>query len=403
MKRFNSKNNFIISLASLCLLSVFSSCGFDDEGIFYSVRNEIELDDSDISGDVHAIIRFPVGGDEHLFVTNGDILHRSIAVNKDSNGKTVSSLTNSIANSKNSDYWSKFANPNGHTHGLAADTTYLYALSYSEKINDDGENVGDNRYLWCYADGAWKQIWTASYSSSTSAILFGTNTLNPANRSAYFRYGSKVWKLSGTTVLSDSNVMDSTTITSTVKTVDNDPNTKPTSLARSCVYFNGSVYFSSAYSFVTNETMSLDSSGNISYTAPTYAYRIYRDGASESKDVVYYTNDFSTWASRSMDCDTIHCLAVTSDYLIAGTDSGMKHTPWESSGVPKSGNSNFSTNAASVFSSYYRIENILVVDPSLTETGTSIYASSTSSSTYASSKNIGLWSYYPTKGKWNRE
>ena len=126
-------------------------------------------------------------------------------------------------------------------------------------------------------------------------------------------------------------------------------------------------------------------------------------------DNVYYSTDASTWTPVDLSCDTILSLAVTQNYLIAGTDEGVVHTPYTTKaendvgGIPTEGTADFDTNADSTLSSYYEVNSVLVIDPSLGEYDGTIYASIDMSGTSASLNNIGLWSYYAYKGKWNRE
>ncbi|MBR1404054.1 MAG: hypothetical protein IJ558_07725 [Treponema sp.] len=96
-------------------------------------------------------------------------------------------------------------------------------------------------------------------------------------------------------------------------------------------------------------------------------------------------------------------LAVTNDYLLAGTDEGIVHTTWASENIPSAGTADFSTNADSTLSSYYVVNCLLAVDPSRDETAGTLYGAIDMSGTSASLNNVGLWSYYAYKGKWNRE
>ena len=121
-----------------------------------------------------------------------------------------------------------------------------------------------------------------------------------------------------------------------------------------------------------------------------------------SGDNVYYSSDGSAWTSVDLDCDTIYSLCITSDYLLAGTDGGIVHTPL-SDAIPSSGTADFSTNADSALSTYYEVYAIMVVNPADAETSATIFATANTSSTSASLNNVGLWSYFASEGEWNRE
>ena len=109
------------------------------------------------------------------------------------------------------------------------------------------------------------------------------------------------------------------------------------------------------------------------------------------------------WTGVDLDCSTILSLGVTSDYLLAGTSSGIVHTSL-SNGIPATNAStDFSTNADSALSSYYEISLILVIDSGKTEAGTTIFATAETQKSSASMNNVGLWGYYASENEWNRE
>ena len=398
---------------------VFSSC---DGVIFSTIREEVKLSDAKVSGDISTIVRYQLDGVENAFVSNGEIYNRSIATNVNAAGESVSEFIDSIANSKID--WSDFKNPNGdHVFALAADSNYLYAATIAIEEDDDGKNVGTTRTLWCYSDGEWSALFTAAYSDSTPFTLFCTNSPKSENRTAYFRYVTKVtlsvdgvdksytipvvYELNGTEKLKTIHTTETSTDETLeggyiYKTSDNYPvgtysETAPASTddisnlmtVSACASFGGTVYFTSNYAMITNEDATTDA---------TYIY--YSSG-----DNVYYSTDASTWTAVDLDCDTIYSLGVTLDYLLAGTDSGIVHTKWatETPFVPAAGNNDFSTNADSTLSSYYEVSAILVVDPLQSEYGGTIFATSETSSSSASLNNVGLWSYYASEKEWNRE
>ncbi|MBQ4377891.1 MAG: hypothetical protein II821_01645 [Treponema sp.] len=376
MKKNITKKRFSLILLTI-LTSVFLSCGFDeDEGIFKSIRNEVALDEAKIYGTINSIVRYQLDGVENIFVENGKIYNRVASIDKDTDGNDVSTFEESAAYQKLD--WNTFTKPSGKVYALGSDSTYLYALSIVFEDDDDGYNTATTRSLFCYDGSSWTEIWSTSYSSSYEAYLFCTNAPKNENREAYFRYGTAVWQLNGTTSLSDDNAMT---------TGDTDNSTSPTTGVNSCTKLGSTTYFSSSEAMISNETSSSDA---------TFIY--YASG-----DCVYYTPDGSTWTAVDLDCDTIVSLAVTSDYLLAGTDGGIVHTTWSSEGIPASGNASFSTNASSTLSSYYEILQVLAVDPSLSETAGTLFASTDTSSSSASLKNVGLWGYFASKGKWNRE
>lgn len=379
---FNSKKIFGGLLLTVAL-TLFASC---DGVIFDTIRDEVELADATISGDIQNIIRCTYNDMEHVFVSTGKISYRNISSDHDLSGKTIEEYSTDEekaafvpAASKKTGF-SSFSSPSGFVYALAADSKNLYALTVVIEKDDDGYNVATSRTLWAFdassADSEWKQIWTASYDEDYSAFLFCTNSPKPEHRHAYFRYGETVYELEGSSELGETGMA----------TGDTDYSTTPTTSAKSCTLLGSTVYFSSAYAMTSNETL-VDES--------TYIY--YSSG-----DNVYYSSDGSAWTSVDLDCDTIYSLGITADYLLAGTDGGIVHTPL-SDAIPSSGTADFSTNADSALSTYYEVYAIMVVDPADAETSATIFATANTSSTSASLNNVGLWSYFASEGEWNRE
>ena len=337
-------------------LLVFSSCS---GVIFHTIRDEVKLADAVVSGDCQNIIRYK----DSIYVSVGKIKTRNVS------SELVTKKTKLTG----------FSSPSGEVFQIAADSSNLYALSMTYEKDDDGFNSASKRTLWTYNGGKWKSIWSKPYNEDYETILFCTNTSSEANRHAYFRYGKSVFELSGEELGENGMATGSA-----------DNSTVPTASSKSCTVLGSTVYFSSANAMASNE--SPDSESTCIY---------YSDG-----DKVYYSKDGSNWESSDLGCDTIYSLAVTSDYLLAGTYSGIVHTPltdW----APSSGTADFSSNADSTLSSYYEIPALLVIDSSKPELAATIFATCLTSSTSASLNNVGLWSYFPNssggKGEWNRE
>ena len=359
----------------LSLLPLFFSC---HGVIFDTIRDEVKLADAVISGDIQDIIRYK----DDIYVSTGKISHRSVSLTKDINGKTEEECQAAkevfVAAADQKSELKSFSSPSGYIYSLAADSNNLYALSVIIEEDDDGYNVPTKRVLWCYTatedgkEGSWKEIWSKSYDGSKDdkAFLFCTNTLNESNRHAYFRYQKTIYELKG-------EELGDTGMTSDIN---------------SCTVLGSTVHFSSAYAMTSNETSKDES---------TYIYR-------SSGDTVYYSTDGNKWESVDLNCDTILSLAITQDYLLAGTASGIVHTPLKAdsngkNAIPSSGNADFDTNADSTLSSYYEVPALLVLDPFQKEISATIFATCLTSSTSASLNNVGLWSYFATEGEWNRE
>ncbi|MBQ9624203.1 MAG: hypothetical protein IJJ71_06055 [Treponema sp.] len=384
MKRYNSRIKILFSaLLAVTAASIFSAC---DGVVFHDIRKEVKLEKAKISGDIHNIVRLKYNGVEHVFASNGTIYYRS--VNADTNLGTVT-IDSKI------DWNDDLPNPDDHVFSLAADTKYLYAATIEIVKDDDGYNVPKSRSLWCFDPDskAWKIIYTSNYSSVTTFILFCTNTPKPENRKAYFRYGTTVWELSGTTVLTADNKMDAKEKLASGETLASfDNTTTPTYATKSCAFFKDAVYFSSSDAMTTNETSNKDA---------TYIYRSLADN-------IIYSTDATSWTMVNLNHKSILSIALTANYLLAGTTGGIIHTPLKADSnkivaIPAAGHVDFSTNADAALSSYYDVQAILVVNPSNDETAATIFATAETSSTSASLNNVGLWSYFSSRNEWNRE
>lgn len=353
---------------------IFSSC---QEVVFDNIRKEVQLESGTISGDIRSIIRFK----DNYYLANGGIYYK----NKDYNfyGAWIPSLS-----------------PSGHVIKLAADEKFLYALVGVSKENEkEGTNVGVSRILYYSEDGkTWTPVsnvgtnGTIAYTTAyvVYTYLFCTNSINPANRSAYFVLNdgtkgitNKAYKLNGATATElelEKNVAAANAGTK--------PFSTPYLVSRSCVNCNGEVRFFSSNASTTNETNSKPA------TIYYYGFGAYlRWGGAKENAIGIACND------------TIQSLGITSDYILIGTNSGIKHNIL-SDGVPGL-SVNFLTNAASTLSAAYQILSILVVNPESEELKTPIYASQVytgnGSSNSAQFSHVGLWAYYPSRGNWNRE
>lgn len=384
MKRYNSRIKILFSaLLAVTAASIFSAC---DGVVFHDIRKEVKLDKAKISGDIHNIIRFKYNGVEQVFASNGSIFYRS--VNADSKAGPVTINTKI-------DWSDAFVSPDDHVFSLAADTNYLYATTIEIVKDDDGYNVPKSRSLWCFDPDskAWKIIYASNYSSVTTFILFCTNTPKPENRKAYFRYGTSVWELNGPVALTTDNKMDAKEKLASGETLASfDNTTTPTYATKSCAFFKDAVYFSSSDAMTTNETSNKDA---------TYIYRSLADN-------IIYSTDATSWTMVNLNHKTILSIALTADYLLAGTTGGIIHTSLKADSnsikaIPNAGHVDFTTNADSALSSYYDVQALLVVDPSKTEIAATIFATAESSSTSASLNNVGLWSYFSSRNEWNRE
>jgi len=116
-------NSIFLSVAFACLVG-FTSCHDD---IYGAINNEIELNSSGLQGDMHSIVHYK----NYILTCNGEIFYKT---------NEPSTSTNSY-----NGQWDKTTSPTSEkgdngipatTYFLAADSQYLYALTYIWVEND---------------------------------------------------------------------------------------------------------------------------------------------------------------------------------------------------------------------------------------------------------------------------
>ena len=398
-----------IVIAAVFVAFVFTGCY---DAVFQSIRNEIPLEEGTVKGFINSIVRFKSGSDEYLFLQNGRISYK--LASSSAHGEW-NEAANQPAGVSFNFYSSSFSGT--HFFGLAADTQYVYALGYEPGLNDiGGRNVPKAVKLYCCktVNGEWKEVSgvnqkiaeyithlnSSYYMTDASIHLFCTNSpnpVNPANRKAYIRIGG------GGASSAKCNTNYGTDGNGGIIQLNGTNNGTPIAKGAdgaglstlSALFYNGKVNFLDYLAAGTNETASLPA---------TYVYYA-------SSETLYSfpvsSPETKTSASLSTSKDIIS-MAVTSDSILLGTNgNGIFRVTHNTAGKPASSTSSFSTNAQSVMYSPYIVRTLFCVSPDLNETATTLYASLqfryTAQSASADYGNVGLWSYYPTRGNWNKE
>lgn len=347
---------------SLLFIPIITGC---KAPVFYEIMRDVAPEEATVNGVITSITRYKSGTEEKLVTFSSDGL-----IWKDKDGTAHGQ-------------WSCFPNSNqlsGKIIKTAADKSNLYVvtITFHEDV-EDGLNLPDAATLWCYNDGSWGKVENTPKLNPGNFNIFCTNDVENDNRSAYLRIGDKVYTLNGKTF----------------------PTSEPETGNYNSVVSDGN----SNYIFF--ESTASVKNGNYIY---------WGEGSK-----LYYSNDTSNPKAEgkktlALDAGTdISCLAVTSDSILIGrgdfsnsliSKGGIAKTSLKD-GIPGNSLESFSTNATSQLASVYQIYTLLVADPNETELNASIYASmgfkGSGSSTSVSYDNIGLWSYYPARGNWNRE
>ena len=417
------KNKLKILTAGLLLTFAaahFTSCGY--EPVFYGIMHDVLPEAATVTGNINSIARCAVGSDEYLFVSNGgSLLYKSI------NANHHGAWTNSGIALPFAPHHYNF-NPTaseGEGHQgqqilyVLSDTNNLYLLTANYTQNDEyGIGRLDTVFLWACDvstglpgnSGAWKTIATnksgtpllpTSYDNSTNQpvmnfYLFSSNAPQKEHRRAYLAI-----RKSGSV---DYYLLEGQTIPTTPSTIDDNKKKLTNNNAseiHSVFFLGDDYYFSDSYVVATNETK------NDSADVAVFA----------SSDVLYKLTDASANPTSFINIGSpVASLAFTNDSLLVGKGSytssytsngGISRILLDSNGVPQSSTAAFTNNAPYQFTSSYILMTLLCADPSKDEAQASIYATITyrgsSGSTSATFNDIGLWSYYPARGNWNRE
>ena len=387
--------------------------------VFYEIHKDVAPETATVSGIINSITRYTADGTEFLVLAaDGGIRYKLKDNNTHDSWKTYEEIPFSF---HSYDYYNSTHNGQQILKVLA-DTTnlYLVTVSYADE-SDMGTVVADHIYVWTKkisleADGeTWSTAgeWTCVIDDSehiyfpfyyygdykySAFAVFQSNSPLKENRCIFIRTGNAnasntsfrdvhYWNLSeGKLTSVDIKPSDSTELNN----------------ISSVVVLDGKPVFFNSIASTTNETYK-DKATRIYYS----------DGA----DLYYSNADGSTTFVQGLNAgNDISAIAVCSDAILIGRANynatsttaygGIVKTSLIN-GVPASELVKFETNAEFQLSSSYFINNLINATPDKTEQESSLYASisfyGTGSSSNVSYKNIGLWSYYPLRGNWNRE
>lgn len=361
---------FLFSLLS----SAFFLSGCQDV-IFANIRKEVKLNDGTVAGSIRALIRFNDGTSEYIYLANGAAIYRkkntgNVADHREGGWEKVCSARNI----GNSDY----------VVTLAADETYLYALTATwEENTSKGQNRWNGRAIYESKDGRdWKLVKnirtdpTETGYDNPALYLFCTNTIAKETRYAYYNYGGTVTPLNGADFPENENGDD---------VVGN---------AASCAFLNGGVKFAPASGTYYGSASCTDE--KIDGSTSTLYY--------SSGSRLYWGENVSNSNKYVSAGDYIYSLAVTKDYILVGTASGIEHFYLNAADGSVGGKrEDFDTNADAIMSSGYEVNALLVVDPSKNELDNAIYSAIDFEGRSQQFDHVCLWAYYPSRGNWNRD
>jgi len=414
------KKNLLVKLAASTFILfglVFTGC---QDPIFEAIREDVPPEDATVSGNVSFITRYTAGGEEYLVLAADDGLRYK---QKDQNYHGAWTTYSLPFELHHYDYDSS-SHSGEQILAVLADSSYLYLItaiydhtsiegtSYPSTINLYAKIINASNSKWDDS-GDWTKVPTTVNEFdifpifvSTSSVelyysgfrVFQTNAPQKAHRAAFIRSEDldnnvfKYYKLNGTSA--------PTEVTATVEASLIDPSPSSDSdyipTALSVVYFGGDYKFFTSPASTTNETYTADA---------TYYY--YSNGDSR----LCYSDGVTNNEANAINTEkVISCLAVTADSILVGhgkapsTVGGIDRVNL-SNGIP-TGMGSFSdinSNAKFQITSDYMVLALINATPEKTEVESGLYASITFHSTSNNFDNIGLWSYYPERGDWNRE
>lgn len=418
------KNIKTITLGLLLAVLTFSfvSCGY--EPVFYGIMHDVAPEEATVSGNISAIARCTIGSDEYLVLSSGgSLMYKKLLVSQHGEWTDDNIVLPFTLHHYN--YFSTSTESSGHIGQqilrVIADEANLYLLTASFKQDDEyGVVLPETIFMWACPlsslfsgnTSAWKNIaaskpelFPTRLENSESQFLmdfalFYTNSPIKTHRKAYLSVTNSsseavsYYCLNGTA----DPVKDDTIGTGANFIKLSEENAK----VSSAFYIEDTLYFSDSPVAVTNETLS------------TNATQACLSGVDEKKELYILNKDDSKATKLLTLGSPVSCLAYTADSIIIGEGSyssnyssngGIDRILLDSNGNPQKTVSDFDNNAKYQFTSAYIVLTLICADPSKKEAEASLYASISyrGSNSNASFSDVGLWSYYPARGNWNRE
>ncbi len=402
------KISILILLASL--LS-FTGCY---QAIFEAIREDVRPEDATVSGNISSITRYTASDTEFLVVGADNGLRYKF---KDQNEHGAWQTYQVPFQLQSFDYGSASHTGEQIIKVLADDTTLYLITAVYDYTGSEGTSYPTTIKVWGKVITATDRIWdttgdwtcivesnptmfpivedTSTGYRSTKFHYFQTNAPMKAHRAAYIcthnsdNTAFTYYKLNGTSAPAEITIANSDIIDPNAST---DSNYHPS--AYSAVYFNGSIKFFASKAATTNETYTTDA---------TYYYYTNNDErlyySNGSAEPAYINTGANTTISNLATCND--CILIGYGNMLTGNSSGIKKAKL-TAGVPGEMLS-FDTNAQFQITSAYIVLSLVNATPEKDELESSLYASITFAGTSYNFDNMGLWSYYPARGNWNRE
>ena len=397
----------ILSISLLSILMSLTSCF---SPIFYEVRKDVKPEKATVSGNIPNITRYRTADKEFLFLAADGGLRYKRADNEEHGSWSEYSVPFELTSFNFDDT----AMNGQQIISVLANHDTLYVVSVDiATTGADGMSVPSTVHLWgkkisgtngsVSGAGNWVHI-NAKLSSllqiyynredgsvESGFNVFQTNAPMASHRHAYIcSFDStekkfKYYELNGTDAPVEFTIEKAEDATAAANTDDG--------RVYSAAYYNGAV------KFFHTETVSTDE---------TY---------SKEAKTLYYTNGNDLWSMtgnskvKIISADSkISTITTCADSIIlgkgdikAGAGGGGVSRLKITNGVLEHSFSDFSTNASFQLTDGYLVIAMINATPDKKEEDSALYASITYFNKNGVFDNIGLWSYYPGRGNWNRE
>lgn len=340
MKKNTITKIFTAALFTAIVWTVFTGCM---DPIFKNIKQEVKLENPTKLGEVYSFARI---GEDQIYFANGRIYHKD--KNHEGHGG-----------------WIEFSKPEGHVLTIASDSDdWLYAVCvYYGKNDSDGEmKVTDIKLFACHTKASptvWEELTDVTLSVGKTCALMGTNSVTKSNRKAFINTGANGYKLSNGTAEKYAEAAGK----------------------KSCASLNGTP------KFYTGDAACSNNDDTVVY---------YSEGSTVKWEMEGAKTDVLTTNIRS----TIHGIAVLKDSVFVTSAAGAALVDI------KTGKEKEFSNLQATLSTLYEGRACIVCDPDKDHEQSIIYAGITVKGTGSNSAlftHEGLWSYYPSRGKWNIE
>lgn len=409
---------------TLLISILFTGCF---NSVYYNINKDVPPLAATVTGTIRQITRYSAGQQEYLVVISDQGLLYKDAFDKNYNSwKKYEALP--AFEPHHYDYYGSSDHVGQQMLATHADADTLYIITAEYKDSDDegtsvpskiriyGKKISlaEDGITWS-TDGDWTSIledgsgidYTPMYVYNTyyysAFAIFSTNAIQPAHRKVYIRAGDPKPQDKNYSTAVAYYELSGTGAPTPISVTPVDYNDTELNKALSAAYFNGAVEFYNSQAVTTNETSDTDA------TVLYYGYDkhlFYKTTA----DATFVKSEFSLGQHASTICVCKDTLIVGRGNYNSSSNSetgGVVQVPVDENGIIGTTLTDFNSNIETQLQNCYFILSMININPAETQEQSSLYSSicfiGNGTTTSAKFKDIGLWSYYPERGNWNRE